>query len=424
MRTEIKNLSESKIEISFEVPWEQVLPYLDSAASKLSENLKVAGFRSGKIPRKIVEKEIGEAKVLNNGVELLIKEKYPKFVIENKLEVVGQPRIEILKLVPGNPLSFKIQAEVLPQVKLPDFRKIVSQSRKREVSVSVSEKEVENTLNQLQKSKAEFKIQKRGAKKGDFLEIEYQSPQIENNKLYKDSFFLGKGKFIPGFEENLEGMKENEEKEFSLKKDSPEKKVVFKVKVKKNQEVKFPELNNEFARKLGNFESLDELKKSIREGIKKEKEAKEIQRKRAEILEKISSEAKIALPESLVSLEAENMINDLKERVRENLKIPFEEYLSQIKKTEKDLKKSFFEKAKEKVKNFLILREIGKRENIEVKDEEVESAINDFLANFPDTKKAKELDINRLKDYYKGVLYNEKIFKKLENYVTNNSNDN
>ncbi len=418
MRTEIKNLSESKIEILFEVPWEQVLPYLDSAASKLSENLKVAGFRSGKIPREIVEKEIGEGKVLNNGVELLIKEKYPKFVIENKLEVISQPRIEILKLVPGNPLSFKIQAEVLPQIKLPDFRKIASQCRKKEASVSVSEKEVENTLNQLQKSRAEFKIQKRGAKKGDFLEIEYQSPQIENNKLYKDSFFLGKGKFIPGFEENLEGMKENEEKEFSLKKD------VFKVKVKKIQEVKFPELNNEFAKKLGNFENLDELKKSIKEGIKKEKEAKEIQRKRTEILEKISSEAKIDVPESLVSFEAEDMINDLKERVRENLKITFEKYLSQIKKTEKDLKKSFFEKAKEKVKNFLILREIGKRENIEVKDEEVESAINDFLANFPDTKKAKELDINRLKDYYKGVLYNEKIFKKLENYVTNNPNNN
>lgn len=418
MRTEIKNLSESKIEILFEVPWEQVLPYLDSAASKLSENLRVAGFRSGKIPRKIVEKEIGEGKVLNNGVELLIKEKYPKFVIENKLEVISQPRIEILKLVPGNPLSFKIQAEVLPQIKLPDFRKIASQCRKKEVSVSISEKEVENTLNQLQKSRAEFKIQKRGAKKGDFLEIEYQSPQIENNKLYKDSFFLGKGKFIPGFEENLEGMEENEEKEFSLKKD------VFKVKVKKIQEVKFPELNNEFAKKLGNFENLDELKKSIKEGIKKEKEAKEIQRKRTEILEKISSEAKIDVPESLVSFEAEDMINDLKERVRENLKITFEKYLSQIKKTEKDLKKSFFEKAKEKVKNFLILREIGKRENIEVKDKEVESAINDFLANFPDTKKAKELDINRLKDYYKGVLYNEKIFKKLENYVTNNPNNN
>lgn len=414
MRTEIKNLSESKIEILFEVPWKQVLPYLDRAASKLSENLKVAGFRSGKVPREIVEKEMGEGKVLNDGVELLIKEKYPKFVVENELEVIGQPRLEILKLTPGNPLSFKVETEILPQIKLPDYKKIASQINKKEVSISVSEKEVKDTLNQLQKSKAEFKIQKRGAKKGDFLEIEYQSPQLENNKLYKDAFFLAEGQFIPGFEEKLEGMKENDEKEFSLKKDSAGKEVVFKVKVKKIQEVKFPELNNEFAKKLGNFKSLEELKKSIKEGIKKEKEAKEIQRKRTEILEKISSEAKIDVPESLVSFETENMIKDLEERVRQSLKIPFEQYLSKIKKSERDLKKSFFEKAKEKVKNFLILREIGKREDVEVKEEEVKSAINDFLQNFPDVKKARKLDINQLKEYYKSVLYNEKVFQRLE----------
>lgn len=214
MKAKINKLPDSKTKILFEVPWQELLPYLDKAALKLSENLNIPGFRAGKIPREIVEKEVGQQRILTQGVEFLVGEKYQQYVTENKIEPIGSPKIEILKLAPNNPLSFKVVTEVLPEIELPDYKRIASEIKKQEVSVT--DKEVEQALNWLQKSKAEFRKLKREAKMGDFLEIKYKSPQIENNKTFEDSFFLGKGQFVPGFEENLKGMKKEEEKEFAV----------------------------------------------------------------------------------------------------------------------------------------------------------------------------------------------------------------
>ena len=432
MKAKINKLPDSKTKILFEVPWQELLPYLDKAALKLSENLNIPGFRTGKIPREIVEKEVGQQRVLTQGVEFLVGEKYQQYVTENKIEPIGSPKIEILKLAPNNPLSFKVVTEVLPEIELPDYKRIASEIKKQEVSVT--DKEVEQALNWLQKSKAEFRKLKREAKIGDFLEIEYKSPQIENNKTFEDSFFLGKGQFVPGFEENLKGMKKEEEKEFAVtfpeeyktNKDLAGKKVIFKVKVEKVQEAKLPELNDEFAKKLGNFENLSQLFQNIKQGIEKEKQNTEIQKRRGEILDKIAEKTKVDIPQTLVDFEKQQMTQEIKERVKNDLKIPFEKYLEKIKKSEQELKDSFSETAKNKVRNFLILRNIGKKENIEVKQEEIESGANGFLKNFPEPEKAKQLDINRLKEYYKGVIYNEKVFQILDNqkYESNNSNNN
>jgi len=419
MKVELNNLPKSKIGILFEISWQEFAPYLDRARTELSQDLKIKGFRPGKIPEEIIRKEIGEEKILAQASKHVIKKKYADYVFEKNLEVISPPKVEILKLAAKNPFSFKVEVEVLPEVELPNYKEIASRVKKREVSVE--EKEIEETLNFLAKSKTEFKTQERKAENEDFLEIEYKSPQIENNKVFEDRFYLGKGQFVPGFEKNIIGMKKNEEREFTvtfpeeyeLKKDLAGKQVTFKVKLKKVQEAKLPELNDEFAKKLGNFKNLEELKKSIKEGIKKEKETIEKLRLREEILEEIASQTKIELPETLGALEKKHMLDDLKENVKNNLKIPFEQYLGEIKKSENDLKESFTDKAKKRVKGFLILREIGKREEIEVKEEEVTSLINELLKNLPNIENPEKLDHQRLKEYYKGVIYNEKVMQLL-----------
>ncbi len=424
MEVKVNKLPKSKIELLFEIPWGEFQPFLDKAEKELSKDLNLKGFRKGKIPKEIAKEQLGEDKILAYASELLIKKKYPDYVIEKNLEVISPPKIEILKLAPNNPFSFKALVEVLPEVSLPDYKEIASKIKKKKVSVE--EKEVEDTLNWLQKSRTEFKEIEREAKNGDFIEIEYKSPQIENNKVFEDRFYLGKGQFVPGFEKNLEGIRAGEEKEFTVtfpeeyktNKALEGKEVSFKVKVKKVQKAKIPELNDEFAKKLGNFNNLDELRKTIKEGIKKEKEINEKQKRKSDILEKIALETKVELPENLVTLEKQNMLEDLKANVKKNLKIPFEQYLSQIKKSEKELENSFDEKARKRVKGFLILKEIGKKENVIVKEEEVDSAVNQFLKNFPDVEKAKEIDLSRLKEYYKGVIFNEKVFQLLDSYTT------
>ena len=422
MKASIKRLPNSKVEILFEIPWQEFFPYLDRAAQDLGKNLKFKGFRQGKVPREMIERELGEEKILAAAGELVVKNKYPRLVFEKKLEVIAAPQVEILKLARGNPFSFRVKVNVLPEIPLPDCQKIASEVEKKEVSIEA--KDVEDALKFLARSKASFKDLDRAAQQGDFMEVEYRSPQIENDKVFQDGFLLGRGQFVQGFESNLEGMRIGQEKKFMVhfpkdyfKKGLADRKVNFKVKVKKVQQMKLPELNDDFARSLGEFKNLEELKQGIKEGIRKEKTIKETQRRRTEILEKISRALKFEIPQVLIDLEKDRLLQDLKMEAAQGLKMSFEDYLKKIQKTEKELRDSFSAEALRKVKNLLILRELGKKEKIMVSEEEIKEAVNGFLKNYPEAEKAKkEIDIDRLKEYYRGVIYNEKVFEKLENF--------
>ena len=419
MEAETKKISSSRIEILFNFEWEEFSPYLDKACSLLTRGLKIPGFRPNKIPLEIAEREIGQDKILTEAGKLFIEKKYSDYIVEEKLEVIGHPEVKILKLAFKNPFSFKIEVDVLPEINLPDYKKIVSSIEKEKVSVN--EKEIEEALEFLRKSRAIFKNLDREAKKNDFLEIEYNSPQIENNKKYQDRFLLGEGHFVPDFENNLYGLKPKEKKDFSVKfpddfnnKTLAGKKIDFKIEVKKVQSMKTPELSDEFAKTLGSFKNLEELKKSIKDGITQEKEFQETQKRRERLLAKISEETNMEIPPSLISIAQNDLMKDLKENVKNNLKIPFEKYLLEAKKTEEELKEGLKNLAKEKVKKFLILNELGKREKVEIKNEEIESAVNDFLKNYPEDKEAKnKLDINKLKEYYKSAIYNQKVMQLL-----------
>jgi len=322
--------------------------------------------------------------------------------------------VEILKLAKDNPFSFKIQVDILPKIILPDYKNIAQQVKKQETKIiegKIEDKEVEETLSWLLKSRAKFIAINEPAKFNDFIEIEYNSSQIENGKIYQDGFILGEGHFLPGFEKNLEGMKAGEEKEFPIEKFN------FKVKLKSNFKMELPELNDEFAKSIGNFNNLATLKESIKKGIKMEKNIAETQRKRNEILEKIAKETNFEIPGILVESQKNELLEDLKQKISSEIKIPYDKYLSQIQKTEEDLKNSFSELAKKMVKNFLILREIGKKENIKVNEEEIKNEINKTIKSLP-KEKIKELDLERFKEYYRSVIYNEKVFQLLESFFT------
>lgn len=422
MKVSQKKLENSKLELSFELDWQEFVPFSDKAFLELSKNLKVSGFRPGMAPKEMAEKHIHESTVMEKAAENAIREKYPNYITENKLEIIGHPEVEITKIAKGNPFCFKIKVDVMPDIKLPDYKKIASKI-KRNNDISVEEKEIEDSLKWLRQSRAEFEESKESVKKGNFLEIEYQSPNLENNRIFQDGFVCGEGRFVPGFEENLLEMKTGEKKDFEIKfpddyknKDLAGKNVSFGAEIKKIHNLKLPELNDEFVKKLGNFENLESLKKSIKEGIAKEKEMQESQRIREEILENISQEASMEIPESLVKHEQEHMLEELKAKIEETFKTPFQQYLDNLKKTEKEIKDSLKPEAEKKIKRLLFLKKIGEQEKISVEKEEIASAINDFLKNFPDPKKTEELDPERLKDYYEEAILNEKILKLLENF--------
>jgi len=422
MKTDIKKLPKSEIEISFEIPWEEFKPYVNKACSILGKDVDIKGFRKGNVPQDILEKEIGQDKILEQAADLAAKDKYPQMIHKENIEPISQPEVSITKLAKGNSFEFKAKISILPDIILPDYEAIASKVEKGKVSVT--DRDLEDALKWIQQSRAVFTPLDRGAEKDDFVEIEYQSFQIENNKIFNDKFLLGKAKFAPGFEENLEGMKKDEQKEFSIvfpkehnDKTLAGKNIAFKVTMKSVQKMELPELNDEFASTLGKFEDLESLRNNIKENLKKEKELEQKQKIRNEILEKIAQDSKCEMPENLVENEKNNLLEDLKQRVGQGLKISFEEYLVQIKKTEKEIKDSFTDAAEKRVRNFLTLREIGKKEEIKVSEQEIEEEINKTLKNYPDKSDVKKIDIERLKDYTKSAMYNGKVFEKLESFI-------
>jgi trigger factor len=181
------------------------------------------------------------------------------------------------------------------------------------------------------------------------------------------------------------------------------------------QKVELPETNDQFAKNLGKFENLNGLKENIKEGIRIEKENSESQRIRGEILEKIAKETKIEIPEVLIEAEKRRMIEDFKNLILERFKISFEDYLTKVKKTEAELLKSFSTEAEKKIKYSLVLKEMSKKEKIEVSEEEVKTAINGFLKNYPNIEKTeKEFDLEKLNSYYEEMIRQEKTLQMLE----------
>jgi len=419
MKTDLKKLPKSQIEVDFELDPEEFLKYINKALENFKIHTKMDGFRPGQVPLKMVEKKVGDENLLMEAGDLAVKETYAKFVNENNLEPIGRPEVEILKIAKGNPFLFKVKISVLPEIELPDYKKIASHIKGKEISVD--DKEVEDALKYLQKSRAKFSQINRDAEKKDFVEIVYQNENINNGQEIKDRFILGEAGFLRDFEDNLIGMKAGQEKEFiaKLPDNGPNnlegKESSFKVKMVAVQKMELPEINDKFAEGLGAFKTLAVLKESIKEGITVEKNEAEKQKKRGEILNKISENIRFDLPEKMVDYEQSRLIEDLKNRVSGGFKTTFDEYLKSIRKTEEEVRKSFMVEAEKNIKNFLVLRQIGKSENVEILNEEIEKKVNEIIKNYT-KEEVEKIDINKLREYIKDTIYNEKIFQLLEKF--------
>jgi trigger factor len=419
VKSSIKKLPQSKIEIFVELSKEEFDRFYREALFELSKDFKFPGFRKGKAPMELIEKSIDQKIVLDKAARKAIEEIYLKIISKEKIEVLGRAEVEILKLIPGDSFEFKISASVFPQIKLADYKRIASEKEKRKISVS--EEEVEETLVFLQRSRAKFFQKDSPAQRGDFVEIEYSSPQIDGGRKIKDGFFLGKGGFVSGFEENLEGMKKGEEKIFSLKipedffqKSLAGKKIDFKVKIVSIQGVKIPQLNDDFAKSLGKFKDLSDLKRSIFEGIQMEKEKAESERIQEEILNEIIENSDFEIPEILIEEEKKRYLEELKIQVPKVFNLSFEEYLKKIQKTEKEIKDSYHQKAIKEIKRALVIQEIKKREGIKASEEEILEEANKILLNFT-PEEAKKIDPNFLKEYTKERIEEKKVLSFLEN---------
>ncbi len=420
MKTEVKKLEKSQIEVKFELTVEEFAKHFDKAIFNLKGHVKMDGFRKGHAPSNIVEEKIGKENLLMEAGDLAVKDAYPKFIEENKLEPIGESEVEVIKIAKGSPFEFKLKISVLPEITLPNYQEIAGKIKVGEVLVD--EKELQETLDYLQKSRAKFTVKDTLAEPKDFVEIEYSTPDLNGGKVLRDRFILGQGGFLKDFEDNVIGMKTGQEKEFTAKfpentprEDLAGKPAIFKVKMLSVQNMELAEINDEFAKSLGSFDTLVALKDNLKEGIALEKKESEKQRARGEMLEKISAKINFDLPEKMVTYEKERLFEDLKIQVDNQFKIPFEQYLSSVKKTEEEIKSSFKIEAEKRIKNFLVLRQIGKAENIEITEAQIMEELPKLMQNYTQ-EQLSQIDIGQLKEYSKGAIFNEKVFEKLESF--------
>jgi trigger factor len=419
MKATQKKLPNSQLEITFEITAEEFEEHSKHALEHLKHHVKVDGFRPGKAPANMVEDKIKPEALLMEAGDHAVQHVYSDYILENKLEVVGQPEVSIIKIAKGSPFEFKAVVTILPDVELPDYKTIAKTVKGKEISVT--EEEVQDSLNYLQKTRSKFTLKNEGAEKSDFVEIKYQNESINEGKEVDDKFILGEGGFMKGFEDGIVGMKSGEGKDVTVtfpadapRKDLAGKEATFKIKMVSVQKMELPEINDEFAKQLGSFDTLVALKTSMKEGITLEKIEQEKQRVRGEILEKIAEKAKFEMPVAMVEYEKERLLEDLKNRISQSIKISFEEYLASVKQTEEQLKNTYQKEAEKRLRGFLVLRELGKLEKIEVSEKEVAEEVAKAVKNYSKEQLA-QIDINQFKEYTKGVIHNEKIFQLLEN---------
>jgi trigger factor len=419
MKFEIKKLSNSQKEIKVRLEFSEIEPFVEEEIKEL----EIKGFRKGKAPEEIAKSFSKEKKILDKAASKAVKHYYLKILKEENIEPIGLPEIQITKIAWNNPLEFKIKLWVMPKIQLPDYKKIASEVKRREIFVE--KKEVEDTIRWIQKSRAKTLPKNEPSQAGDFVEIVFSSPQVNKGKEQKERFILGESYLLPEFEKNLLGMRVGQEKEFTvifpknyIDQKLAGKEIKFTVKILKVEKVELPKIDDDWAKSLGNFKSLKDLEESVKEGIKKEKEKIESQRVQAEILEKIAKESSCEIPQLLVDIETEKTIEDLKKRIPQMLGMSFDDYLKNLKQTEEEFRKSLLPEIKTKIKKFLVLREIKNKEGIQASEEEIKEGADKFLSQFRTPEEAERyIDPETLREYTKERIENQKTLRFLESFA-------
>lgn len=324
------------------------------AVGAFTESLEIPGFRKGHVPENIVTEKAGESKILEEAADILLKEHFPKIIEQEKLDIIGRPKISITKLALGNPVEFKIVFAVVPSFELPDYKKIskdiLEKEKSKEEKIEATDKEVDDVLLQIRKNKAHFDWHK-----NNHEEKGHNHPQLDLEK-----------------EEDL------------------------------------PKLDDELAKSAGNFKNLDELKEKVRQNIIEEKKIRNIEKRRAMIMEELIKNTEIELPEILIESETEKSLVRMKDDV-ERMGGKFEDYLTHAKKSEEDLKKDFRGNSENKAKIQLIFNKIAEAEKLEPNKEILENEVKEVLKHYPEATE------QNARIYVATILLNSEVLKLLEN---------
>ena len=392
--------SETQATITIVSDAKELTPIKQHVLTHFQGKVKVPGFRAGKVPVEVLEKNIDPTALQTEFLEEAVQELFAAGVKELQVRPLGQPQISIKKFVPFTTLEFEVQVEVLGTIKLPDYTKI--KLAKPEVKVTADE--VKEIIESLRQRTAEKKDVGRAAKDGDQVWIDFNGVDAKTKEPINGAdgkdypLVLGSGTFIPGFEPELVGQKAGDSKTFTITfpkdygaKALASKKVTFTVDITKVQEVVLPKVDDEFATKAGPFKSLEELKSDIKTQMGLEKQQKADRDYESEVVKLVSDKSTVAIPESLVEDQIERLLQD----IRQNLTYrgqTMAEMLESEGKTEEEYRKQVLRpEAESRVKAGLILAEISEKEKLDITTEELDARMEQLKAEYQDPQMQAEL---------------------------------
>lgn len=407
MNTTVKYLSDTRVRATIKVEATELKAAEQVALKKLSKTVKVNGFRKGHVPLEVVKKNVDPNALAQETLENALSRAVAESFIENKLRALERPEVEVKKFVPGESLEFTAEADVLPKVKLGDYKKLKATEKK----ISVAKKDVDEVVERIRKSMAEKKEVKRAAKLGDEAVIDFVGkkdgeafPGGTGNDYPLE---LGSGSFIPGFEEAIVGLKAGDKKDIELTfpkdyhaADLKGKKVVFETTVKKINEKVLPELNDEFAAKTGPFTSMSELTADIKRELEAQKKREASDELKDSLVKQLVAKSNVAVPAVL----REDQIRSIEQDLMQNLMyqgLSIEQYWEQKGYKDRDawVKAEANEAADNRIKAGLVLSELSKVLKIEATADELADHLNTYrkqYANNPEmAKRFEEPEVQR-----------------------------
>lgn len=426
MKASWEKIEKNQGVLTVEVEAEQVNAALDKAFKKVVRQVNVPGFRRGKVPRNIFEKRFGVESLYQEALDLLLPEAYMKAVEETKIEPVDRPEVDVQQIGKDQALKFTAKVTVKPEVTLGEYKGI----ELPEKSADVTEEDIQNELKRLQERHAELVVLEEGtAENGDIVIIDFEGFKdgvpFEGSKAEKYSLELGSGHFIPGFEEQIVGMAKGEEKDLNVTfpenyhvdelKGQP---VVFKVKLHDIKRKNLPELDDEFAKDVSEFDTLEEFKADISKRLKERKERENRMELESIALEKAAEACEVDIPAVMIDNEVDRMFEDFRNQLRMQ-GMDMKMYLQFTGQTEEKIKEEMRPNAEKRVRNSLVLEAIAKAENIEATEEDVQKELEELANQY-------QRSVDEIRNIFEAngsmdVLKNDLVNKKTIQFLLDNS---
>ncbi len=418
-----KTEKNNELKLEFTIESKKFDEGMKKVYAKSARYFNIPGFRKGKAPMAMVEKQYGPEIFYEDTFNEIVPEEYERELKENNIDAVSRPEIEIKQMGKGKDLIFTAIVQTKPDVKLGKYKGI----QLKKIEYNVTDEDIEHELGHMADRNSRLvTVEDRAVENGDITVIDFEGfvdgKAFEGGKAENHELTIGSNTFIPGFEDQIIGMKTGEEKDINVK--FPEeyfseelkgKDATFKVKLHEIKKKELPELNDDFAKDTSEFDTLDELKKSIKEKLEEENSNKVKYETEDAAVKAVVDSAEVEIPSGMIDTEIDNMVRDIETRLSyQGMKL--EQYLSMMGKSMEDFRKEYEEQAKTSVKTRLVLEAIVKAENIEASEEDINKKLKEMAAMYG--KKEDELVLNeQFMNYIKDSLKNEAVVK----YIIDNA---